>query len=77
MRETVMLKLIAALQGALMLLGYVIELDIQGMYAQKVAAWHRSIQQHGVSHARTFTASCRLFSCYFAHTSATPLSGVF
>jgi len=60
MRETVMLTLIAVVQGALMLLGYVIELEIQGLNTIKVVASYHHVTEQGKTHPRTFTATCRL-----------------
>ena len=60
MRETVMLTLIAVVQGALMLLGYVIELEIQGLNAIKVAASYHQVPEQSKIYPRTFTATCRL-----------------
>jgi len=60
MRETVMLTLIAVVQGALMLLGYVIELEIQGLNTIKVVASYHHVTEQRKTHPRTFTATCRL-----------------
>jgi len=59
-RETSQLITLAGLQGVLVLLGYVIELEIQTICLQKVAAWHRQYEEKSRVTVGIFVAQCRL-----------------
>ena len=66
MRETVILTLMAALQGALVLLGYVIELEIQTLYLCRIATSVKPQRSKSV-----FLCECKLvfllLSSYVCH----------
>ena len=62
MRETALLVSLAELQGALVLLGYGIELEIQTVCLQKVAAWHHEYEDKSQVKVGIFVAQCRLKS---------------
>jgi len=69
MREIVLLTLMAGLQGALMLLGYVIEVEIQTLCLEKIAAWQAGAYRIRGMTVKTFVCQCKLFflfSCAYA-----------
>lgn len=62
MREIVLISTMAGLQGALVLLGYVIELEIQTLCLEKVAAWQAgAYRPQGRTTVKMFVAQCKLF----------------
>jgi len=70
MREIVQLALIAGLQGALVLLGYVIELEIQTLCLEKIAAWQAGAYRMPGMTVKMFVCQCKLaFLFLCAYTS--------
>lgn len=71
MRETVLLATMAGLQGALMLLGYAIELELHTVCMLKLAVWHEPYSVKVGTSAACFVAQCRvvflLLCAYVCH----------
>jgi len=62
MREIVLIATMAGLQGALVLLGYVIELEIEALCLEKIAAWQAgAYRPQGKTTVKMFVGQCKLF----------------
>jgi len=62
MREIVLMATMAGLQGALVLLGYVIELEIHALCLEKIAAWQAgAYRPQGKTTVKMFVGQCKLF----------------
>ena len=71
LRETVLIALISALQGALVLSGYAIEMEIQALYLCRIATWQSNMPQKMLQTKNIVLVQCKLIfllsSAYLCH----------